>query len=94
MKRREVVLTGLGVVSPVASELNQFWDDIKKGKSGIKAVANVPDIENYAVRIGGEIRDLDLEKFFDKKVYLNIWVKVMSGWSSGEAALGRLGYGD
>jgi len=35
-----------------------------------------------------------MEKFFDKKVYLNIWVKVMSGWSSGEAALGRLGYGD
>jgi len=67
MKRREIVLTGLGVVSPIASELNQFWDGIKEGKSGIKAVANVPDIDQYAVRIGGEIRDLDLERFFDKK---------------------------
>jgi len=67
MERREIVVTGLGVVSPVASELNRFWDGIKNGQSGIARVANVEDIEQYAVQIGGEIRDLDIEKFLDKK---------------------------
>ena len=67
MSRREVVVTGLGVVSPIASELNTFWEGIKSGQSGISRVEAMDDIDQYAVQIGGEIRDLDLEKFFDKK---------------------------
>ncbi len=64
---REVVVTGLGVVSPVASELDRFWEGIKNGQSGIDTVKAVENIEQYAVQIGGEIRDLDIEKFIDKK---------------------------
>ena len=67
MSRREVVVTGLGIVSPVASELNQFWDGIKNGKSGIQRVANVENIETYPVQIGGEIRDLDVLQYLDPK---------------------------
>jgi 3-oxoacyl-[acyl-carrier-protein] synthase II len=67
MSRREVVVTGLGIVSPVASELDRFWEGIKNGQSGIDQVKNVLDIDQYAVTIGGEIRDLDIEKFLDKK---------------------------
>jgi len=67
MERREVVVTGLGVVSPIASELDRFWEGIKNGQSGIDLVQGVDDIDQYAVRIGGEIRDLDVEKFLDKK---------------------------
>ncbi len=67
MDRREVVVTGLGVVSPVASELGRFWEGIKNGQSGIARVEGVEDIDQYAVTIGGEIRDLDIEKFLDKK---------------------------
>ncbi len=67
MGRREVVITGLGVVSPVASELGRFWDGIKNGKSGISQVMAVDNIDQYPVTIGGEIRDLDLEKYFEKK---------------------------
>ncbi|RKX37170.1 MAG: beta-ketoacyl-[acyl-carrier-protein] synthase II [Verrucomicrobia bacterium] len=67
MGRREVVVTGLGVVSPVASELGRFWEGIKNGQSGIARVEGVEDIDQYAVTIGGEIRDLDVEKFVDKK---------------------------
>lgn len=68
MSGRTVVVTGLGVVSPVASELNKFWDNIKNGVSGIDLVKGMgEDIELYPVRIGGEIRDLDAERFVDKK---------------------------
>jgi 3-oxoacyl-[acyl-carrier-protein] synthase II len=67
MDRREVVVTGLGIVSPIASELNAFWEGIKAGKSGITSVEGVPDIDKYAVRIGGQIRDLEVEKYIDRK---------------------------
>jgi len=67
MSRREVVVTGLGVVSPVASELDKFWEGIKAGQSGISRVEAMDDIDQYSVQIGGEIRDLDLDRFFDKK---------------------------
>jgi 3-oxoacyl-[acyl-carrier-protein] synthase II len=67
MSRREVVVTGLGIVSPIASELDRFWEGIKNGRSGIDLVKNVENIDQYAVQIGGEIRDLDVEKFLDKK---------------------------
>jgi len=67
MSGRKVVVTGLGVVSPVASELDKFWDGIKNGRSGIARVEAMADIDQYPVTIGGEIRDLDTDRFLDKK---------------------------
>ncbi|MBT8043283.1 MAG: beta-ketoacyl-ACP synthase II, partial [Kiritimatiellales bacterium] len=67
MSGRKVVVTGLGVVSPIASELDTFWEGIKNGQSGIDRVQNVEDIDQYAVTIGGEIRDLDISRFVDAK---------------------------
>ncbi len=37
---------------------------------------------------------LEMEKFFEKKIYLNLWVKIKKSWSSDESALSRLGYGE
>ncbi len=67
MSRREVVVTGLGIVSPIASELDKFWEGIKNGESGIDHVKNVADIDQYPVTIAGEVRDLEIDKFLDKK---------------------------
>ena len=67
MSHREVVVTGLGVVTPIASELDRFWEGIKTGQSGIGQVKNMPNIDQFPVTIGGEIRDLDIEKFIGKK---------------------------
>jgi 3-oxoacyl-[acyl-carrier-protein] synthase II len=67
MSGRKVVVTGLGVVSPVASELNAFWEGIKNGKSGIGRVQQMDDIDLYPVTIAGEVHDLDIERFVDKK---------------------------
>ncbi|MBC8207064.1 MAG: beta-ketoacyl-ACP synthase II [Kiritimatiellales bacterium] len=67
MSGRKVVVTGLGVVSPVASDLDKFWEGIQNGQSGIDQVKSVDNIDQYAVTIGGEVTDLDVEKFIDKK---------------------------
>ena len=67
MNRHEVVVTGLGIVSPVGSELGKFWDSIKNGKSGIARVQGMADLDQYAVQIAGEIRDLDINRFIEPK---------------------------
>ncbi|MBN2163295.1 MAG: beta-ketoacyl-ACP synthase II [Pontiellaceae bacterium] len=67
MSRREVVVTGLGVVSPIANELNEFWEGIKTGKSGIGQVKSMADIDQYPVTIGGEVRGLDVGKYIEPK---------------------------
>ena len=46
------------------------------------------------IKVIGQLARVDMEKFFDKKVYLELWVKVRAGWSDDERALRSLGYND
>ena len=55
--RKRVVITGLGVVSPLGNK-DEFWDAIAAGKSGIRQLQNI-DTAHLNVKIGGEIRDFD-----------------------------------
>lgn len=65
MKRR-VVLTGTGVVSPLGNDVDTLWTNIKKGKSGIKAL-NSEEYQDINTRIAGFIDNFDGEKYFSKK---------------------------
>ena len=67
MHGREVVITGMGVVSPIANELNLFWEGLKSGRSGISRVQSMEDIDQYPVQIAGEVSNLDVEKYVDLK---------------------------
>ena len=55
MRGREVVVTGMGVVSPIANELDAFWEGIQAGRSGIARVQSMEDIDQYPVQIAGEV---------------------------------------
>jgi len=63
---RRVVITGLGVVSPVGSSLEKFWKNITAGKSGIGRITKF-DPEGYPVQIAGEVKDFDPLQCFDRK---------------------------
>ena len=67
MQGREVVITGMGVVSPVANELSLFWERIQAGTSGIARVQSMDDIDQYPVQIGGEVKDLDIAAYVEPK---------------------------
>ena len=67
MGGKEVVITGLGVVSPIANSLEPFWEGIQSGKSGISRVQSMENIDQYPVQIAGEVRDLDIEKYMELK---------------------------
>ncbi len=66
MKRR-VVITGIGVVSPVGIGVEEFWNNLLAGKSGIGPITQF-DASEFPVKIAGEVKDFDAVKYVgDKK---------------------------
>ncbi|MDP6456199.1 MAG: beta-ketoacyl synthase N-terminal-like domain-containing protein, partial [Candidatus Marinimicrobia bacterium] len=66
MKRR-VVVTGMGVVSPVGVGTRLFWKSLTSGKSGIDTVTKF-DTTDFPVKIGGEVKNFEKEAYIDKKL--------------------------
>lgn len=66
MSKRRVVVTGLGLVTPVGNTVDDVWKNITAGVSGI---GHIPyfDTSDFSVRIGGSIKDLELDKYISKK---------------------------
>lgn len=63
---RRVVVTGLGLISPVGKSVPESWDAVKNGKSGIRRITRF-DPEGYYSQIAGEVRDYDPYDYFDRK---------------------------
>jgi 3-oxoacyl-[acyl-carrier-protein] synthase II len=66
VSKRRVVITGLGIVSPVGNDIATAWDNIVSGRSGIAKVERF-DTTTFPVHFGGEIRNLDLEPYMSAK---------------------------
>lgn len=60
------VITGMGVVSPLGSDLNTFWDRIKLGRSGIRRIQKF-DPSGFESQIAGEVAEFDPDKYVAKK---------------------------
>ncbi len=65
MKRR-VVVTGMGVVTPLGNTVSETWDGIVNGRSGIRPIEQF-DVSAYATRFGGSIRGFDAGTFLPPK---------------------------
>ena len=66
LSKRRVVVTGLGIVSPVGHDVKAAWASILAGKSGIALIQRF-DTTSFPIHFGGEIRDLNLEPFITPK---------------------------
>jgi 3-oxoacyl-[acyl-carrier-protein] synthase II len=65
MKRR-VVVTGVGAVTPLGSNIETTWSNIKNGVSGVKPLTRV-NADEYPAKVAAEITDFNVEEFIDKK---------------------------
>jgi 3-oxoacyl-[acyl-carrier-protein] synthase II len=65
-QRTRVVITGLGAVTPLGSTLEQYWEGLCQGRSGVRRITHF-DASNLACQIAGEIPDFDVEKYMDRK---------------------------
>ena len=60
---KRVVITGLGVISPVGNDVESMWNSVKSGKHGIGQITHF-DLEGHKVTLGAEVKDFD---FGDKR---------------------------
>ncbi len=66
MTKRRVVITGLGMVSPVGGNVADSWADILAGKSGIAPITHF-DVSGFPVRFGGSVKGFDVTDYMKAK---------------------------
>ena len=74
MSKRKVVVTGLGIVSPVGSTVSSAWENIISGKSGITRI-NRFDASNFTSQIAGEVKDFDIQQYLSTKEARRMYLK-------------------
>lgn len=66
MEKKRVVITGMGLVSPVGNDVESSFKALVEGKNGIDFIT-LMDASDWKVKIAGEVKNLDFEKYIDKK---------------------------
>ena len=62
MAERRVVVTGLGAVTPLGNNVNDTWEGIKAGKSGVEKIT-LFDATNYKVQVAGEVKNFNIADY-------------------------------
>jgi len=66
VSKRRVVVTGMGLISPVGSAVETAWKAILAGESGIGPITRF-DVSNFPVRFGGPVKGFDPDRYFNSK---------------------------
>ena len=86
MSRRRVVVTGLGIVSPVGNTVDEAWSNIVAGKSGIAQITKF-DASAFASRIAGEVKDFDAAQYLSPKEVRRMDTFIHYGIAAGVQAI-------
>lgn len=66
MSRRRVVVTGMGMVSPLGNNVKDTWDNIIEGKSGVSAIEHF-DASQFSTRFAAQVKDFDASQYMSIK---------------------------
>ena len=86
MSRRRVVITGLGIVSPVGNTTTEAWANILAGKSGITRISRF-DPSRLSCQIAGEVKGFDLSQYLERKEARHMDTFIHYGMAAGIQAL-------
>ena len=64
-ENRRVVVTGMGVISPVGSDMDTAWNNLIAGYNGIGPITYF-DTTNYKAKLGAQVKDFDPMQYMDK----------------------------
>ena len=93
MQKRRVVVTGMGCLTPVGNTINQFWDSILSGKSGVSEITSF-DAQDMPVKFSASIKDFDVEKYLDIKEQRKMDLFMQYGMAAGIDAISDSGIND
>lgn len=86
MSRRRVVITGLGIVSPVGNSVTEAWANILAGKSGIAKISHF-DPSRLPCQIAGEVKGFDLAQYLERKEARHMDTFIHYGMAAGIQAI-------
>ena len=86
MKKRRVVITGLGIVCPVGNTIAEAWRNILNGNSGIATLENI-DTEDQAVTFGGSVKNFDISEYLSPKEVKKMDIFIHYGIAAGIQAI-------
>lgn len=66
MDKKRVVITGMGIVSPLGNDLDTFWRNLEEGNSGIDFVTRF-DVSNMPTKVAAEVKDFDPSQWLERK---------------------------
>lgn len=66
MIRRRVVITGLGAITPIGTNVPEFWQSLISGKNGVAPISHF-DPTNFDTKFAAEVKDFNADDYFDKK---------------------------
>ncbi|SDG05877.1 3-oxoacyl-[acyl-carrier-protein] synthase II [Onishia taeanensis] len=90
MPRRRVVVTGLGLVTPVGNTVDESWANIVAGKSGIAAIEHF-DTSGFNTRFGGSVKDFDISPYLNPKDARKMDLFIQYGIAAGGQAISDAG---
>ncbi|SFH78619.1 beta-ketoacyl-ACP synthase II [Modicisalibacter xianhensis] len=86
MPRRRVVVTGLGLVTPVGNTVNESWANILAGKSGIAPIEHF-DTSGFNTRFGGSVKNFDISPYLNPKDARKMDQFIQYGIAAGSQAI-------
>jgi prepilin-type processing-associated H-X9-DG protein len=86
LSKRRVVITGLGIVSPVGNTVDQAWANILAGKSGISRITRF-DPTAFSAQIAGEVRGFDVTEYISAKEARRMDLFIHYGLAAGVQAI-------
>jgi len=89
--KRRVVVTGVGLVTPLGTGVSKSWQNICSGVSGIDLITRF-DTSDYAVKIAAEVKDFQADDFFDKKAAKHLDLFVQYGLVAAQMAVEDSGF--
>ncbi|RTR32044.1 beta-ketoacyl-ACP synthase II [Shewanella atlantica] len=86
MSKRRVVVTGLGLVTPVGNTVDSSWKALVSGKSGIAPITKF-DASEFSTRFSGSVKDFDVEQYMSRKDARKMDLFIQYGMAAGIQAV-------
>lgn len=93
MSKRKIVITGLGIISPVGNTVSDAWENIHSGKSGITRITRF-DPSPFTSQIAGEVKDFDIKQYLSVKEARRMDIFIHYGMAAGIQAIKDAGIED
>ncbi len=93
MKKRRVVVTGLGLLTPLGNDVATSWDGLKNGKSGIDTISHF-DVSEFSTQFGGSLKNFDCTDYMERKDARRMDVFMQLGIAAGVQAVQDSGLED